>query len=94
MVSASVGAPCTTAGAKAPTFVTEGDQVLRMKLLIAYPQESILKPATLEVVLELLFDIRWQINFRRFKVLHERREVVVNDLVKKSPLRAGLPAGS
>jgi len=49
----AVHAPRAAARAKAAPLATEGNQLLGVAALAAYPQEAVFQPAAAQVVLEL-----------------------------------------
>ncbi len=62
--------------------------MLSMTVVTPDAQKAMLKPAVLEIFLELFVYIRRQISFLSFELLLERRVVLVNELIEESPLRA------
>ena len=59
-----------------------------MATATADAQEVVLEAAALEVVLELLFDIRRQVRALRRQIRLERREVLLDKLIEERALRA------
>ena len=74
-----------------PLTSTEGHEMFRMTAITAHPQETVLKPPALEVVLKPLLDIPGQFAALLCQMGLERGVVFLDKLVKKGPFR---PAGA
>ena len=76
-------APRPAAGAEAAAFATEGHHAFRVRAVIAHHQESVLKTAAFQVILELPLDIPWQIRALCRQIGHESGLRYPSRLVRK-----------
>ena len=76
-------APRPAAGAEAAAFATEGHHAFRVTAVIAHHQESVLKTAAFQVILELPLDIPWQIRALCRQIGHESGLRYPSRLVRK-----------
>ena len=80
--------PCPAAGAEAPSFAAERHEAFSMAGVTTHPQEAMFQTAAFQVVLEFPPNIPWQFRPMCGQLGHERRIVLIYQLVEQRLLWA------